>query len=259
MSATKRTHHKRPGWLQPGEIPKIEPDFRDKVLAYPEARLALTRITGSVLTAELVWLKIWELACRMGEVRLKGGRKRKGKRKRENAPSWYSLSGFQSYTLQRYPKKVRGWAEEIDTLNKAIQSNRAYGLTAHSLQLFLESEQQGQGIHVANLLPEDLTHRLKEKSADLPKLHEISNLLSLYADRLEAVFGLTAAYASEAPRRYEANLIWALLDSVLRVTGRPHFQDIATLLTATYHAKGSNKIWNAHDLKMRYRRFSPPR
>jgi hypothetical protein len=244
MSAPKRTRQQKAIWLQPSEILEPEPGFREKVLAYPAAKLALSKITGPVLTEELVWDALWQMACRASERKVR-------------AASWYLVPGFSLSKLRRFPKQVRGWAAEIETLAKRIQSHRVYGSTAHGLPQFLELQRSARRFSAKRTLPEALTRRLEGQLADLAQLAELPELLRFYADAMEAVFRLTAAFASKAPSRYKANLVWAFIDCVVRVTGKPHFSDIANLLTAACHAKGSDKIWYAHNLKMQYVRYSP--
>ena len=246
MSAPKGTRQQKAIWLTPSEILEPEPGFREKVLAYPEAKHALSRITGPVLTEELVWHVLWQMACQAS-------------RRKVRAAAWYLLTGLSLATLQRFPKQVRDWAAEIETLTKRVQSHWAYGETARALPKFVELLRGGSSLSAKATLPDALTRRLAGKLSDLPKLVELPELLRLYADAMAAIFRLTAAFASKAPSRSEANLVWAFIDRVVRVTGKPHFPDIATLLTAACNAKGSNKIWFPQNLKMRYSRYSPPR
>jgi hypothetical protein len=216
MSAPKRTRQQKAIWLQPSEILEPEPGFREKVLAYPAAKLALSKITGPVLTEALVWHVLWRVGCRDNA----------------RAASWYLLPGFSLPTLQRFPNRVRGWAVEIETLTKRVQSHKAYGPTAHELPQFMELLRRERNHSAKSTLPEALTRRLEGKLADLSKLAELPELLRFYADAMEAVFRLTAAFASRAPSRYKANLVWAFIDCVVKATSKPHFSDIANLLTA---------------------------
>ena len=127
MNAAKRTRKPKTVWLQPGEIPDPPPSFRTKVLDYIGAGPAFQKINGAGLNEELFWRKLWEFACRADD----------GK---PQASQWYSLAGLPLHTLRRFPKKVRGWAQDIENISHKIQSSDAYGQTGATLPTFLESQ-----------------------------------------------------------------------------------------------------------------------
>lgn len=241
MSAAKRTRQHKTVWLKPHEITEPPASFRKNVLNYPEAQLAFASVTGARLNEELFWRMLWELACREDE----------GK---PQASRWYSLPGLPLHALRRLPQHVRSWAAEIEGLEHRIRSNQAYRHSAGYLPLFLELQ---VGKTSASGVPEDLARRILKSRADLPKLTELPRLLRLYADQLEAVCKFTARHAPNAPARFRANLEFAFIEYVKRMTGRPHFPEIATLLTAAYSAHGSSKIVDARNLSMQYSRHSP--
>jgi hypothetical protein len=240
MSAPKRTRQQKAVWLQPRDIPEPPASFRKNVLNYPKARLAFASVAGARLNEELFWKMLWEFGCRKDDGESEASR-------------WYSLSGVALHTLRRLPNRVRGWAAEIEGLERQIRSNRAYGHSHASLAQFLESQ---VGNTSASGVPKNLARSILKSRADLPKLTELPSLLRLYADQLEAVCKFTARHAPKAPARFKANLEFALIEYVKLMTGRPHTPEIATLLTGAYHAQGSNEIVDAHNLTMRYNRHS---
>src|SRR5262249_32708842 len=199
---------------------------------------AFRKIKSARLNEELFWRKLWELACRADDAK---------------ASQWYSLHGLPLHSLRRFPKQARRWATEIETIGKRVRSAKAYGQVASSLWLILELQVEGK---TPRVFPEVLVHRILQKRAEVSKLTQLPNLLRLYADYLEAVCTFTAYHASQAPARFRANLEFALVEYVKRATDRPHLPEIATLLTAAYFARGSDKIVDARNLGMRYSRYS---
>jgi len=244
MSAQKRIRLK---WLQPGQIPDPPANFREKVRNYPGARRAFAVVTKPGFNDELVWRALWELACRADERKLKATR-------------WYLLPGLPLHTLRRFPKRVRGWAAEIQETSNKIQSDKAYGHPAHSLLLFLElqvgSKKMAEGGRLKRVLPQALIHHVLERRAELPKLAQLPDLLQFYADWIEAVCKLTAHYAPKAPGHYKEMTICALIDCVTRVKGKPHYEEIATLLTAAFSVHESGEIVDARNLRMQHIRHS---
>jgi hypothetical protein len=144
------------------------------------------------------------------------------------ARNWYHPEKFSLYKLRRYPKQVRLWANEIGRVADAILSDKVYGQVARSLPAFRAE----------------------------PRLAEVANLLRLHADWVEETRKVTARNAPKVPAQFHGNLLSALVDNVTRVTGEPHFGDIATLLTAAYASQGSNRIFTEPSLRMQYRRHS---
>lgn len=247
MSAPKRTRQQKTVWLKPKNIPDPSAPFRKKVLDYPHAELAFAKVTRPGVNQELVWWGLWQLACRADESRLRVKR-------------WYFLSGLPLHTLRRFPDRVRRWAAEVEMIGKKIRSDHAYRYSASSLPALLELQADGKMMRevgtAKRAVSEALARGILERRAQLPKLAELPNLLRLYSDWIEAVCKLTAHHAPWAPARFKANLMWALIECVTRATGKPHFPEMATLLTAAYHANGSSEIVYASNLKMQYSRYS---
>jgi hypothetical protein len=242
MSAPKRKTppKKLRHWTERVPIPRAT--FWAKVLEYPGADEALARITGPALSEELVWHILWDVAFRSDS-------------RNETTDPWYSLPGFPMHTLRRFPDYVRSWAEQIKTLGKAMAANEAYSFRPHSaLVLELEAAQRYKIGPTSGLVPERVRRKLLESRSELPKLDQLPSLLELYADYIEAVHKLTANLAPTAATRYKAGAIEALIDCVRRVTGDPHFEEIATLLTAAYAACGSKTVVSAGSLKGRHYR-----
>jgi hypothetical protein len=257
MNAPKRTQQPMAVWLQPSEIPGPPASFREKVLDCLGAKLAFAEVTRpvtkpSLKSQELVWRALWELAFRADE-------------SKEHAGRWYALPDLPLHTLQRFPNRVRGWADQVEEIGKRIRSAEAYGHPAHSLPLFLELQVGAKKMAELGTarralpkrtLPHALAHSILERRAEFPKLADLPGLLRLYADYIEAVCKLTAHYAPKAPAQFKDMLFCALIDLVTRVTGKPRFEHIATLLTAAYAARGSEEIVDAHKLRMQYSRHS---
>jgi hypothetical protein len=108
---------------------------------------------------------------------------------------------------------------------------------------------------LTSVVPEALARRVLEGRTDLPKLIELPKLLRLYADHLEAVSRFTAHHAPKAPKRFRADLEFALVKYVK--TGRRHLPEIATLFeAAAFIARASNEVIDARNLRMRYSRHS---
>ena len=213
--------------------------FWIKVLNFPGADEALARIKGPELTEDVVWHTLWDVAFRSDS-------------RHSTTNSWYSLPGFPMYTLRDFPDQVRAWAKQIKRLGEAMAANEAYSFRT---PLALAVELEYKIGPASNLVPDHVTRNLLGSRAELPKLDQLPALLVLYADYIEAVHNLTAKLAPKAATRYKAEAIDALIGNVRRATGKPHFEDIATLLTAAYAACGSNAVVSAGSLKGRqYRR-----
>jgi hypothetical protein len=224
-------------WIQPGEIDNPPVSFQNKILGDRHAKVAFQKITRVGVKADLIWKMLWQLAHRTVE------------------SNWYSVPGLPLYYLTRFPKRVRRWAKDIENVSRKMQLSNAYGRTISSLPTFLDFK---VGYRLPRVVPATLARRISEARADLPELIELPKLLRLYADHLEAVCRFTAYHASKARTLSRNNLEFALIEHVKRVTGKPYFLQIATLLAAAYHALGSPEIVDDHNLRIRYhRRHSP--
>ena len=241
MNAPRRSHKRKTVWLKHHEIGDPPPSFRKDVLRYLGAKKAFATITDPGLNEELIWKWLWELARRVDD-------------SKPQTSQWYSLPGLPLHTLRRFPKQVRNWAITIENLSHEMQLGDAYGRTASSLPTFLESQVR---YGLTTVVPDALARRVLEARTDLPTLIELPKLLRLYADCLEAVCKFTAHNAPRAPARFRGNLEFALIEYVKRMTGKPHFPQIVTLLTAAYYAVGSAEIVDGRNLSAEYRRHSP--
>ena len=130
-----------------------------------------------------------------------------------------------------------------------IQS--AYGYSPALLPSIIESQVEGRG----KPIPTPLARMLKARN-DLPKLTELPDLLGLFADYIAAVHKLTTHFGPKALARYRTMTINTLVDYVEWATGKPHFPQIATLLTAAYYARGSKVVVHADNLRVQYNRHS---
>jgi hypothetical protein len=224
-------------WAQPGEIGNPPASFQNKILGDRHAKVAFQEIERAGVKPELIWKMLWEIAHSTVE------------------SNWYSVSGLPLHYLTRFPKRVRGWAKDIESVSRKMQLNNAHGQTISSLPTFLGLQ---VGSRLPNVVPATLARRILEARADLPGLIELPKLLRLYADHLEAVCKFTAYHAYEARVLSRSNLEFALIEHVKRATGKPYFLQIARLLTAAYYALGSPEIVDDHNLRRRYyRRHSP--
>jgi hypothetical protein len=108
-------------------------------------------------------------------------------------------------------------------------------------------------------IPEGLAREIVTKRSELPKLVKLPDLLDLYANYVEAVSKITAYYAPDAAAHYRVGLISPFVEFAKRVSLRDPFPDIATLLTAAYSVRGSNRIVNPRTLRAQYNRHFPRR
>jgi hypothetical protein len=172
--------------------------------------------------------------------------------------------------MRRLPGQLRDWADTIETVGKAIQSNDAYGMTAGALPLFLLAAIPNQKYEVsigsevfqevgtanpsvAADLARSLLQRLKR--TDLPKVEDLPALLRLYADYIEAISKLTAHYAPRGSTLLKRTPL-QFVELIRTVTGKAHWNEIATLLTAAYHANGCGSVEVfSKALQTQYRRF----
>jgi hypothetical protein len=249
MTARKRIRQQKAVWPKPGEKPGPPASFRKKVRAFPGAKLALEKVTGAGLNKKLVWLELWEMT-------------RPADESRPRAIQWQSIPGLPLHALRRFPSQVRSWADKVQLVGERIRSNEAYGHLAHShsLRLFLESQVGGKNmaeLSIAKRVVREAPMRsILERCAELPKLAELPSLLRFYADYIEVVCKLTAHHAPKAQARFKTMLLMEFIDNVKRLRGSPQIPEIATLLTAAYHAHDSGKIVDAHNLSMQYSRHT---
>jgi hypothetical protein len=158
-------------------------------------------------------------------------------------------------------------ADEIEGVDKKIRSDKVYGSTVDLLLLFLagaipgaECELRGNGEALQEVgarirsVPAALARGILQKRAELSKLAELPKLLRLYADYIEAVDRLVAHHAPKGASLLKAMMPIELVEVVMKLTGKPHTQDIATLLEAAYYAVGINEDVDPRNLKTLYRR-----
>jgi|SRR5215471_1514857 len=132
MSAPKRTRIATT-WLSPRKAPDPPTSFKHKVQHYPGATGAFNALTTKGLDEGLLWRHLWALAhlAKSGE---------------QKANPWYALPGLPSHTLRRLPARVRDWAREIETVERAFQSSNAYRITVQVLPLFLAEAIPGSSV-----------------------------------------------------------------------------------------------------------------
>jgi hypothetical protein len=224
-------------WVQYGEIGNPPASFQNKILGDRHAKVAFQKIGRAGVKPELIWKTLWEAAHSTVE------------------SNWYSVPGLPLHYLTRFPKRVRSWAKDIESVSRKMQLNNAYSQTISSLPTFLDLQ---VGSRLPNVVPTTLARRILEARADLPELIELPEFLRLYADHLEAVCKFTVYHASKARALSRSNLEFALIGQVKRVTGKPYFLQIARLLTAAYHAIGSPEIVDDHSLRRRFHRRHLP-
>lgn len=160
-------------------------------------------------------------------------------------------------------------ADEIANVDKRMRSDRSYAATAQCLPLFLADAIPGARYKLqagADVFQEvgtgtgafraDRARELLHRMSELPKLDQLPKLLRFYADYFEAVSKLTPHHASKAPPLLKAMMPLELIEAVKTVTGKPHWNEIATLLTAAYQAGGCDVTVDPRSFKMQYRRRS---
>jgi hypothetical protein len=224
MSAPNRTQARPP---QPSEAPV---SFQRKVLGYAGAKAAFERLSNSGFPEDLLWRWLWGLAQS----------KRSFTTARKRAPrKWYALPTFPPHKLRRFPDRVRGLAEEIKSLNEAIQSDGVY----RAARELLRDAAKG----IAGASPDSMR-------AELYKLDKLPALLRSYADSIAATDRLVAYCAPKAPARFEAVVEPKLAEAVRKLTGKPHFEEVSSLLTAAYSAVGCEESLDTKVLQMRHSR-----
>lgn len=204
--------------------------FRMMVFECDGASRAFKKVTTPEYE-DLVWRQLFMLTCLKGETILQ-------------ADSPFPIP---VYTLRRFPSRASSFADEISR----FQSSDLYGYIGRIDPVVFDSEVLGK-----KAVPKDLADRIRSNRAQLPKLVELPRLLQLYADCVEAVCKVGPIDASKALIR--VRLMWtiALIDLVKKLTKKPHFPEVATLLTATYLVQGSDEIVDAHNLSMQYSRHT---
>jgi hypothetical protein len=95
------------------------------------------------------------------------------------------------------------------------------------------------------------------RHAEIPKLAQLPGLLRFYADYVEAVSKLVAHDAPKASTFLKARMPLELIELVKKTTGKPHYEEISTLLTAANFASGLNHVVvDPRNLKEQYSRRS---
>jgi hypothetical protein len=213
------------------------------------------KLSNAGFGADLLWRHLWGLASL---------KKAAGKK----SSHWYAIPGLPPHTLRRFPDRVRRMADEIETVGKRIQSNEVYGLTAQLLPLFLAAAIPNAHIEFPisgevlreigtrkRAVPAALARGVLQRHGELPKLVELPKLLRLYADYIEIVSKLTAHDAPKGAALLNAMPL-ELIEAAKMLTGKPHWDVVATLLTAAYAAVGSNTIVDSKSLQMQHSRRS---
>jgi hypothetical protein len=221
MSAPKRT-----GLLAARQATSDVPQsFQSRVCQYAGAEAAFEKVTKQGFEEELLWRWLWDMA------RLKLAQ---AHTKRQ----WYALPGITPKTLRRFPNRVRGMADEIEKLNAKMQSDSVHRDVAEFLLPAIVKTALGT--------PFDF---------DIRRLNGLPFLLRLYAGYVEAVDRLVPESARRVVGEISALPI-ELLETSKSLTHKHFAVEIATLLTAAYHAVGSKSEVDPCALKMRYFRRS---
>jgi hypothetical protein len=223
MSAPKRTQANTP---YPS---KAQASFRGKVLRYPSASVAFEKLAASGFDEGSLWRWLWVLSHA----------KRDFESARKRAPRhWYALPGFPPRTLRRFPDRVRGLAQQIEHINEAIQSDGVYRAAREWLPEIAKATDAGS--------PDAIR-------AELQRADELPKLLRSYADSISIVDRLVAHYAPKAPGRIHA-IQPKLTEAARKLTRKPNYEEVSTLLTAAYEAVGSDEIVDAKALGMQHKR-----
>jgi hypothetical protein len=219
--------------------------------------VAFQKLTRAGIPGDLLWRYLWGLAWL------------KKSSAKQKSP-WYALPGLPPHSLRRFPDRVRRMAAEIEDVDKKIRSDKVYGPTVAYLLLFLaeaipgaEYELRGNGGVLRGggtgmrSVPVALARGVLQRQAELPQLVELPKLLRFYADYVEVVDRLVAHHAPKGASLLKAMTPIELVETVKKLTGKPHTNDIATLLEAAYYAVGINEGVDPRNLKMLYRRRVP--
>jgi hypothetical protein len=105
-------------WIQLGEIGNPPASFQNRILGDRHAEVAFQKITRAGVKAELIWKMLWKLAHRKVE------------------GNWYSVLGLPLHYLRLFPKRVRGWAKDIENVSRKMRASDAYGRTISNSQRF---------------------------------------------------------------------------------------------------------------------------
>jgi hypothetical protein len=220
MPASSRTHTRvrRPSifWNGVGAPPA---SFERKLWAYPGTTLALRTLTHAGVDRSLLKSMLWALALvKLGETsRLKAKKMSSCRLRASRLSDW------------RFPKKVRGMAMQIETLNQKLQNGEVYSGAAHRVTSFLPNFDPSE----LSLLPD--------------RLH-------LYATYLESLNRVDAILKASARRSNLISLPLELVSEVERVKGKPYFREVACLLEGAYHAIGCQAKVATKALAMQYSR-----
>jgi hypothetical protein len=154
-----------------------------------------------------------------------------------NERRWYVLPGFPPHKLRRFPDRLLRMADDIEKLNKRIQSDGVFRAAVELLPVAAKAT-----------VPES-------RNIELRGLDKLPELMRHYGDYIAALDRLVALFAPKAVTRDKAMRV-ELAEAARKLTGKPHYEEVAALLTAAYAALGSDEIVDSRALQMQHMRLA---
>jgi hypothetical protein len=214
MSARRRI---RTGWLAPREAPLPSESFKRLVREDANAAGALEKLVSKGMNEDALWRHLWGLAWL-------------AKRAAQERISLNDLPGVPPHTLRRFPVKVRRMAEEIESLERKLLSNQFHALVSELLPLFLTKKS------VADFSTRNGIE-LEDRQEQVSRLGKLPQSMRAYADDLATRLKVVARCA-QMGEPLNRVMPLGLARTVEACTGKPHWDEIARLLTASYQAVG---------------------
>ena len=173
------------------------------------------------LNEDALWRHLWGLAWLAK------------KRAQKRPPIDAALPGSPPHTLRRFPQKVRRMADEIENLERKMQSNQFYATVTEFLPLFLTPKTAAEFSVRDGLELEDRQERVS-------RLAQLPTSLRAYADDLATRVKMAAQYG----RMDLSRRVWPVqfFRFVEACTGKPHWPEVTTLLNASYQAIGCDDL-----------------
>lgn len=190
--------------------------------------MAFQKLVNSGFDTELLWDGLW----------VRAQMKRAFTSARKLAPRrWYAMPGFPPHTLRRFPDRLARMADDIEKLNKRIQSDGVFRAAVE----FLPAAAKATVSESCDL--------------DLRSLDRLPGLLRHYRNYIAVLDRLVALYAPKAVTRDKAKQV-ELPEATRKLTGKPHYEEVSTLLTAAYAALGTDETVDPRALQMQHNRHS---
>ena len=155
-------------------------------------------------------------------------------RQRGKSPKWLSGLGKTRKQLSYIPKQLRDTADKIEALNK-------YPLLTPEVWI--------HGRRISERYSEDAKNPFGKLLMGLPFL--LRCYAAFLTGHTKSMSRILREVSRTAPR---TRFLLALISAVRRATGRPRYQDLANILTATGAVAGSDRIFDAASLKALDRR-----